>query len=392
VIEPKTLNATAAVAPVERVDGVVRAASERARLARSANERSGSETTPPALRCAGLVKRYGDITVVDGLDLSARRGEVVALLGPSGCGKTTTLRLIAGFEEPDAGEIEIGGRLVAAPGRSDPPERRRVGMVFQEYALFPHLTVARNVAFGLTRWERENRARRVATALELVGLAGFGERLPQELSGGQQQRVALARALAPEPAVILLDEPFSNLDAELRAAVRGEVRQILAAAGATAVLVTHDREEALSLADRIAVMWDGRVVQLAAPEEIYHLPVTRAVAAFVGDAQFLPGGAHGRRVDCELGQLPIRGQAGGPVDVMVRPEALRLVPAVPGESEPANATVVARAFYGHDQVMTVRLDSGRVLSARLGSYGGIRPGDRVHVSVRGAVLTFPREE
>ena len=343
-----------------------------------------------ALRCTGMRKRFGALTVVDDLDLTATRGEVVALLGPSGCGKTTTLRLIAGFEELDAGTIEVGGRLVAGPGRHDPPETRRVGMVFQDYALFPHLSVARNVAFGLPRGvSGAERDARVRSALETVGLAGYGERMPHQLSGGQQQRVALARALAPGPKVILLDEPFSNLDAELRATVRAEVRQILADARATAVLVTHDQEEALSLADRVAVMWGGRVVQSASPEELYHRPVSRVVAAFVGDAQFLPGEASGRRVATELGDLPASSGASGPVEVMLRPESLRLALDPEGEEGGTNATVLTRAFYGHDQLMTVRLDTGRVLRARLGTYGGIRPGDRVHVTVRGAVLTFP---
>jgi len=353
-------------------------------------EMATGEGATPALRCKGLVKRFGAVPVVDGLDLVARPGEFVALLGASGCGKTTTLRLIAGFEMPEAGTIEVGGRLVAGPGRDEAPERRRIGMVFQDYALFPHLSVGRNVAFGLPRG-RERDAR-VAAALDRVGLAGFGDRMPHELSGGQQQRVALARALAPEPAVILLDEPFSNLDAELRAAVRAEVRQILAAAGQTAVLVTHDQEEALSLADRIAVMGEGRVVQAAGPEEVYHRPATKAVAAFVGDAQFLPGDGHGRRVVCALGVLPVTGQADGPVEVMLRPESLRLTKPLAGTPPEANARVLARAFYGHDQTMTVRLDTGPTLRARLGPYGGIRPGDRVHVSVRGGVLTFPRED
>jgi iron(III) transport system ATP-binding protein len=348
-------------------------------------------TASPALRCRGLVKRFGAVTVVDGLDLVAEQGEVVALLGPSGCGKTTTLRLIAGFEDLDGGVVEVGGRVVAEAGWAEPPERRRVGMVFQDYALFPHLSVARNVAFGLPRSGRGERAARVAAALATVGLAGLGERMPHQLSGGQQQRVALARALAPEPAVILLDEPFSNLDAELRASVRAEVRQILADAGATAVLVTHDQEEALSLADRVAVMWGGEIVQESSPEELYHRPVSRAVAAFVGEAQFLPGEGLGRRVASELGELPAHGGATGPVDVMLRPEGLRLALDPDHAAGGTNATVLTRSFYGHDQLMTVRLDTGRVLRARLGTYGGIRPGDRVAVSVRGAVLTFPRE-
>jgi iron(III) transport system ATP-binding protein len=353
--------------------------------------RAGSTLSVPALTCSGLSKSYDGIPIIDELELSVSHGETLALLGPSGCGKTTTLRLIAGFERPDAGQISVGALVVAAPERWVPPEKRRVGMVFQDYALFPHLSVARNVAFGLGREVRGSRPDRIEATLSLVGLAGLGERMPDELSGGQQQRVALARALAPRPDVILLDEPFSNLDAELRASVRSEVRQILANAQATAILVTHDREEALSFADRIAVMLDGRVVQAASPEEVYHRPANRAVAAFVGDAQFLPADAIGRRATCELGQLPLGGSASGPVDLLVRPEALRLSPVVGEGADPANASVLDRAFFGHDQLLTIRLDTGRRLSARLGSYGGIRPGDRVHVSVRGAVLAFPRE-
>jgi iron(III) transport system ATP-binding protein len=315
-------------------------------------------------------------------------GNLLALLGPSGCGKTTTLRLIAGLEALDAGSVEIAGRVVAGPGRHEPPERRRVGMVFQDYALFPHLTVARNIGFGLGR--RDEPRRRVAETLELVDLGDFGERMPHELSGGQQQRVALARALAPHPAVVLLDEPFSNLDPELRATVRAEVRQILSDANATAILVTHDQEEALSLADRIAVMWDGRIVQTANPEELYHRPVDRQVASFVGDAQFIPGEAEGRRVVTELGTLPLTSAAEGRVDVLLRPETLRLAHVPEGEA--TNALVTRREFFGHHQLLTVQLDTGAVLRARLGSYGGIRRGDRVQAGVRGAVLAFPRAD
>src|SRR5215212_9182539 len=228
-----------------------------------------------------------------------------------------------------AGSVEIGGDRVcdtaAAGGRWVPPEGRRIGMVFQDYALFPHLSVARNIAFGLPR-HAANREARVASALATVGLAGLGERTPDQLSGGQQQRVALARALVPEPEVILLDEPFSNLDAELRASVREDVRQILREAGMTAVLVTHDQEEALSIADRVAVMLDGKIVQAGSPEELYHRPASRTIADFIGDVQFLPGEAMGRRAKTVLGDIPLHGAFDGPVDVMLRPEMLRLTP------------------------------------------------------------------
>lgn len=341
----------------------------------------------PALVCSGLFKRFGTTTVVQGIDLRVEFGDFVALLGQSGCGKTTTLRLIAGLEVPDEGTIEIGGVQVVAPGRWVAPEHREVGMVFQDGALFPHLSVGQNVAFGLAKGV--NRVAAVADALRCVGLSGYERRMPHELSGGQQQRVALARALAPEPSIILLDEPFSNLDASLRASVRAEVRDILAQTGMTAILVTHDQEEALSLADRVAVMRGGRIVQDGTPEELYHRPVDKAVGLFVGDAQFIPGESAGRRVTCELGELPAHGGVTGLVDVMLRPEALRLSP--PTELLQANATIVSRLFFGHDQVMKIRLDSGSTLNARLGTYGGMRPGDRVHVGVRGAVLTFPRE-
>ena len=349
----------------------------------------------PALRVRGLEKSYGDVEVLRGFELDAERGEFLALLGPSGCGKTTTLRVIAGFERPDAGSIDIGGDRVydaAASGRWVPPEGRRVGMVFQDYALFPHLSVARNVAFGLPR-NVANRESRVAAALATVGLAGLGERSPDQLSGGQQQRVALARALVPEPEVILLDEPFSNLDAELRASVREDVRQILREAGMTAVLVTHDQEEALSIADRVAVMLEGKIVQDGSPQELYHRPASRTIADFVGDVQFLPGDASGRRAKTVLGEIPLHGAFEGPVDVMLRPEMLRLTPAAaPEHHEGTPATIVSRAFFGHDQLLTLKLDCGQPLKARLGTYGGFRPGDRVLVSVRGGALAYPHEE
>jgi iron(III) transport system ATP-binding protein len=342
---------------------------------------------PPrmALVCRGLIKRFGIITAVREVDFDVPAGSFSALLGPSGCGKTTVLRLIAGFEHVDAGTITLNDRLISGPGRHEPPERRRVGMVFQEGALFGHLDVAANVGFGLPRVQ--NREAIIAETLRMVGLTGYERRMPHELSGGQQQRVALARALAPRPEILLLDEPFSALDAELRTQVRVEVRALLRSLGATAVLVTHDQEEALSLADRVAVMMDGRIIQADSPETLYHRPASKLIATFVGDAQFIDGTAHGRRVETELGTLPLTTTAEGPVSVMIRPEQIRLVP--PRVSEPANAIVEDRLFFGHDQLLRVRLQTGGQISVRLGAYGGIRPGHVVHVAVRGAVTAFP---
>ena len=255
------------------------------------------------LRLAEVSKRYAadQPPAVDGLSLVVAEGEIVALLGPSGCGKTTTLRLIAGFETPDAGTVSLRGEMVAGPGSFVPPETRGVGIVFQDYALFPHLSVEDNVGFGLDRLTRAARRARVAEVLELVGLGDFGRRYPHELSGGQQQRVAVARALAPAPALLLLDEPFSNLDADLRAQMREEIEIILRKTKTTAIFVTHDQEEAFALADRVGVLWHGRIEQLAAPETVYHHPASQFVAEFVGAADFLPGVVTSEGIVTELG-------------------------------------------------------------------------------------------
>ena len=338
-----------------------------------------------ALTCRALTKRFGLVTAVRDVALDVPAGSFSALLGPSGCGKTTILRLIAGFEMVDGGTIELNGRLISGPGRHEPPERRRVGMVFQEGALFGHLDVTANVGFGLSR--AVHREAVIAETLRMVGLTGYERRMPHELSGGQQQRVALARALAPQPDILLLDEPFSSLDAELRTQVRVEVRALLRSLGATAVLVTHDQEEALSLADRVAVMMDGQIVQADSPETLYHRPASKQIATFVGDAQFVDGVASARRVQTELGNLPLTTAANGPVSVMIRPEQIRLVP--PRINEPANAIVEDRLFFGHDQLLRVRLETGGTVHVRLGAYGGIRAGHIVHVAVRGAVTAFP---
>jgi iron(III) transport system ATP-binding protein len=339
-------------------------------------------------RLVQIVKHFalnarGAITAVNGVSLDLPSGQLLALLGPSGCGKTTTLRLIAGFERLDAGAIEIAGRRVADGQMHLPPERRRIGMVFQEYALFPHLTVGENVRFGLHAYAGDAE-RRVHEVLELVGLAGMGHRQPHELSGGQQQRVALARALAPEPAVILLDEPFSNLDAGLRVRVRSEVRAILKAANATAVFVTHDQEEALSLVDRVAVLIRGELRQLGTPQQLYRQPTDREVAEFIGNAAFLPGHATGRTVESELGALELQNEVRGAVEVLLRPENLVLAPA----AAEAPDRVRQILFFGHDQLITVQLASGRTVEARLGPFYTYAVGQPVTVRVTGPVMAY----
>jgi iron(III) transport system ATP-binding protein len=309
------------------------------------------------IRLEGVTKRFRDVTGVDSASLCVDRGEVVALLGPSGCGKTTLLRLIAGFERPDTGTVTIAGRVVAAPSTWIAPEARRVGMVFQDYALFPHLTVASNIGFGLPRSER---ARRVPELLRIVGLDGLGHRYPHELSGGQQQRVALARALAPSPELVLLDEPWSNVDPFLRDSLRAEVAEIIRPLGVTVLLVTHDREEAFSLADRIALMRDGNVVQEGTAEELYFTPASRWAAEFVGAANVLQGVVVDGRVRTALGSFPANGASlRRNAQVLVRPELLELEPDAAGAAE-----VVAREFRGHDVFYRVLLDGVELVSHR----------------------------
>ncbi|HWQ15494.1 MAG TPA: ABC transporter ATP-binding protein [Roseiflexaceae bacterium] len=342
---------------------------------------------PPAIELRGVSKTYaGGVAAVRAVSLRLGRGVLLALLGPSGCGKSTTLRLIAGLEAPDAGEIALAGRRVAGPGAWVPPEERGVGMVFQDYALFPHLTVAENIAFPLNRLPARQRAARVAELLPLAGLQDLGGRYPHQLSGGQQQRVALARALAPRPLVVLLDEPFSNLDAALRKSTREEVRRMLREAGATAIFVTHDQEEAFSIADTVAVMRAGAVEQAGPPHEVYLRPATRQVATFVGEANFVPGQARGHLVECSLGAVPLAAPASGRVDVMVRPEMLALRPEPRGCGRVEHVT-----FFGHDQLVAVRMCDGALLQARTFPRLDLAPGAQVEVSVSGPVVAFPPE-
>jgi iron(III) transport system ATP-binding protein len=334
----------------------------------------------------GLRKSFGATEVLRGVDLEVPSGSITAVLGPSGCGKTTLLRLLAGFDRPDAGEIDLAGRTVVAGRTFVPPEKRRVGMVPQEGALFGHLDVAGNVAFGLRRKDAR-RDTRVSELLELVGLGGYERRMPAELSGGQQQRVALARALAPEPAIVLLDEPFSALDAGLRASVRADVVSALHAADATAILVTHDQEEALSTADQVAVLNGGVIVQSATPRDLYWHPVDADVAAFVGEANLLAGSVVEGALRTDLGTLdlvrsavPLKSGAVG--STLVRPEQLRL------GAKGVPARVIDTEFYGHDAVVQIDL-AGHRLRART---QGFLPadGEQVHVTVVGPVTFFPR--
>ncbi|MCX8144946.1 MAG: ABC transporter ATP-binding protein [Azovibrio sp.] len=327
------------------------------------------------LEISHLVQRYGSHTVVQDVSFQVEAGQIACLLGPSGCGKTTLLRCIAGFEEVAGGEIRLHGECVSRPGYRLPPEQRQIGMVFQDYALFPHLTVARNVAFGIARQAPADVHARVEHLLTLVGLSGQGHKFPHELSGGQQQRVALARALAPRPQLILLDEPFSNLDVDLRERLSLEVRDILKEEGSTAILVTHDQHEAFAMADEIGIVADGRIQQWDTPYNLYHQPANRFVADFIGQGVLIPGRVIGEHQVCiELGVLdsvaPVEcsqgcGTCNGKrpehscaVDVLLRPDDV-----VHDDSSPTRARVVNKAFRGADILYTLELNSGtRVLS------------------------------
>ncbi len=362
-----------------------------------------------SLEIRGLRKSFGSQVVLDGLDLSVRPGSFTALLGPSGSGKTTLLRVVAGFERADSGLVRLGAALVDGDGAFVPPEKRRIGYVPQEGSLFPHLTVERNISFGLPRPRRpasgspggaSATATRVAELLEMVGLDELGRRYPHQLSGGQQQRVALARALATNPEVVLLDEPFSSLDASLRASVRSDVRSVLREAGTTALLVTHDQDEALSLADEVAIIHEGRIDQHATPQELYRRPVAPALASALGESNLLAGAveAGAARVTTAVGDAALdagstarfgSGSCHSAV-VLVRPEQLDVRPL---EAPGVAGRVVAYEFYGHDAVIRILVDDVGTVVARLeGDDEPLAPGRLVRLGVRGPVVAWPAAE
>ena len=350
------------------------------------------------LELNGVVQRYGRHTVVDGVDFSLASGRIACLLGPSGCGKTTLLRCIAGFEEIAAGEIRLHGEIVSQTAYRLPPEKRRIGMVFQDYALFPHLSVEENVAFGLGRQPQQDAHLRVRQLLATVGLSGQGDKFPHELSGGQQQRVALARALAPRPELILLDEPFSNLDVGLRERLSLEVREILKREGSTAILVTHDQNEAFAMADEIGIMHEGKIQQWDVPYNLYHRPANRFVADFIGQGVLLPGVVSaGTNVEMELGQLVSDMSVecsetctgchdGCEVDVLLRPDDV-----VHDDRSPLQAEVLHKAFRGAEILYTLRLASGATVLSLVPSHHNHALGEQIGIRLDADhVIAFKR--
>ena len=329
------------------------------------------------LECRQVSKSFGDVAALSGFSLGLPQGQILALLGPSGCGKTTALRIVAGFASPDSGSIAIASRPVYDRGTNVPPEKRRVGMVFQEGALFPHLSVEQNIGFGLSR--DEQRSDRVAEVVRMTGLEGLTHRMPYELSGGQQQRVALARALAPRPELLLLDEPFSNLDPGLREQVRRDVMAILRANDITAIFVTHDQEEAMYVGDRIAVMNGGRIEQQGTPEEVFHRPRTKFVAEFIGMVDFVPGSQRAGRIETAIGAAEWHDERRleGRLEFMTRPDCVECVPAVEG-----NGTIVEREFRGAFYLYRIALDCGVTVRSLLSHINEHEVGARVTVRVR----------
>jgi len=352
------------------------------------------------LELNGVIQRYGKQTIVDGVNFSLEAGQIACLLGPSGCGKTTLLRCIAGFEDIAGGDIRLHGQVVSRAGQRISPEKRRIGMVFQDYALFPHLTVEQNVAFGLGRQPDQDTSLRVRQLLATVGLAGQGDKFPHELSGGQQQRVALARALAPRPELILLDEPFSNLDVGLRERLSVEVREILKREGSTAIMVTHDQHEAFAMADEIGIMYEGRIQQWDVPYNLYHRPANRFVADFIGQGVLVVGtvGDH-NSVRMELGTLisdtPVECNetctdcdSGCRVDILLRPDDI-----VHDDASPVQAEVLHKAFRGADILYTLRLASGTEVLSLVPSHHNHALGEKIGIRLDADhVIAFKKHE
>jgi len=381
-----------------------RTAGERGEESRRRDPVPGNDRDP-VLELDGVTRAFGHETAIDDLSLSVRNGELLTLLGPSGCGKTTTLRLLAGLDRPDSGTIRVAADPVAGGGRFVPPENRDVGLVFQEFALFPHLTVAKNVAFGIEDWPDERREARVEELLDLVSLPGYGDHGPDDLSGGQRQRVALARSLAPEPDVLLLDEPFSNLDVALRKEMREEVRGIIKETGVTAVSVTHDQEEALSISDRVAVVHDGRIEQIGRPEAVFEHPESRFVAEFLGQAGFLSGELEEGLIETGVDTLHAgmleglsREYDGAAVDVLVRPDDLSATPITNADDSvvadpPGDGRIVTREYTGPSFVYGVELDTGELVHCQHNHAAEFDIGQRVDVELTAdhTLAWFPAE-
>jgi iron(III) transport system ATP-binding protein len=344
----------------------------------------------PLLRAEGLVRHFPAApgAAVADATFHVEDGELLALLGPSGCGKTTTLRMVGGFERPDAGKLFLNGRDITA----QPPEKRGIGFVFQDYALFPHLSVYDNVKFGLRGRPVAEARERTHAMLDLIGMSAFAARMPHELSGGQQQRVALARTLAVAPRLVLLDEPFSNLDAAMRVETRQEVRSLLKKAGSAAVLVTHDQEEALALADRVAVMRDGRIRQIGTPDDVYRFPADEFIARFLGRSNIVEAQAAGRIAQTRLGTMTLTEQASGPVRIAIRPEQILLTPvgAIGSGQSPGDVpsgVIVGREFRGHDQLYWVET-AGTSLMALAGCSESLAIGTTVSLTTSEPVVVI----
>ena len=323
----------------------------------------------------GLSKSFDQVTVLEEIDLKVKRTETLSLLGPSGCGKTTLLRTIAGLEQPEKGQISVSGKVVFSETISVPPEKRKIGMVFQDAALFPHMSISENIGYGIRK--KISKEKKVAELLEFVGLSGFGDRRPHTLSGGQKQRVALARALAPEPSVLLLDEPFSNLDSTLRVEIRSEVNQLLTSLEITTIFVTHDQDEAFVLGNRVAVMREGRLIQIDPPHDLYRQPVDGWVAGFVGDANIFPFNKSVNSVcSTPIGEIPVLKVTDNPSGVLIRPEELKI-------SEGNDGIVEIVEYYGHDAMVLIRLKDGTLIKARTPAGSNCQRGDQVSVSYVG---------